>query len=88
MILGQPIPQAFKRFFRRIAERKQLRIIRGNGACVSERFKVEYAAPVLFPVNNYDDFLGKLLSLRKGEDFKQLVQCAKAPGKTTSALAR
>src|SRR5690242_10291502 len=88
MVARQSIAQEFKAFLGRIHHAKQVEVFAGDGAGVDHRLEVDDVLPILPAVDEHENFLGQLFSLGKGQNFKELVECAEAAGENDQRLGQ
>jgi hypothetical protein len=81
VVFGEAVAEESEGVFGRVDELEQVQIVGGDGAGVDEGLEVHDAVPVFAAVDDDQNFLGKLVGLREGEDFEKFVDGAEAAGK-------
>src|SRR6185312_8734969 len=88
VIIFQAVAQELEAFFGRIYHAEQIEVRRRDGSGIDHRVEVDETFPVLAAVNHHQNFFSQLLGLSQSEDFKQLVQRAKATGEDYQCLGQ
>src|SRR6185437_8224389 len=86
MIFGKAIAKKFKTFFGRIDEAEKIHVTGRDNTSVGHGLEIEDAVPVFTAVDGDQDFIGQLLRLRQGQDFKKLVEGAESAGEDHQPL--
>src|SRR5215470_11680843 len=86
MILGQPVAQVFKTFFRRIDHGEQLEILWGDRPRISHDLKIEHLVPVFAAINEHKYFLCQFLGLRQRKYFEEFIQSSEPSWKDDQCL--
>ena len=81
VIFGEAVAEESEGVFWSVDELEQAEVFGSNGAGIDEGLEVHDAVPVFTAINDDENFLGKFVSLREGEDFEEFVDGAEAAGK-------
>src|ERR1700761_7559205 len=88
MVSDQARFEHLKGFFRSVGVMEEIEVSGRDGAGVDQPVEVEDLLPVFGAVDDDGDVLGELVSLNEGENFKHLVDGAKAAGKDDQRLGQ
>src|SRR5581483_1181960 len=78
MVASQSFAQEFDSRLGRVHDLYQVQVLGRDGARIHKRLKVDDLVPILAAVNQYQNLLGQLLGLSKGQDFEQFIHGSKA----------